>query len=214
KLNHAAVYTSDRKHLKAIIENDLLSRISFKPNDQPVSETEAMDDKDTYSSEYLQKEITTYLERLRKERTALDLQDTDEVTNEMAEEKAHSKKDLDIRVAGAKAKLSRIKGTTDHTKKHQEEEVAKEEANTLHYDELEQNGMQLRKNKQQQSGHESEEQESTSSIHPKKELHLSPLSNNIEKEKMEEYLASLRTSEAKIIENEKVRQQIKIIDSF
>lgn len=215
KLNHAAVYTSDRKHLKAIIENDLLSRISFKPNDQPVSETEAMDDKDTYSSEYLQKEITTYLERLRKERTALDLQDTDEVTNEMAEEKAHFKKDLDIRIAEAEAKLSRIKGTTDPTKNHEEDDVAKEEDNTLLYDELEKNLIQLRKNKELLSGQENEEEEeNTSSIHPKKEEPLIPLSNNIEKEKMEEYLASLRTSEAKIIENEKVRQQIKIIDSF
>lgn len=212
KLNHAAVYASDRKHLKAIIVNDLLNRDAFKP-DQPNLETEVLD-KDTYSSEYLLKEITSYLEKLRKERTALDLQDIDEVTNEMAEEKAHFKKDLDIRIAEAEAKLSRIQGSEENPKSisKEEDDVAEIEENTLLYDELEENLIELRKNKALLSDQQTEEEEDIAEN--KTEGPLIPLSNNVEKEKMEQYLASLKTSEAKIIENEKVREQIKIIDSF
>lgn len=215
KLNHAAVYASDRKHLKAIIVNDLLNQASSKSHDQHSEDNEVLDT-DTYSSEYLQKEITSYLEKLRKERTALDLQDIDDVTNEMAEEKAHFKKDLDIRIAEAEAKLSRIQGTVDNPKNKPEEEAEEKEENTLLYDELEENLIELRKNKalisEPQTERGEEEEEETAPT--RTEGPIIPLSNNVEKEKMEEYLASLKTNEAKIIENEKVREQIKIIDSF
>lgn len=218
KLNHAAVYISDRKHLKAIIENDLLNQTSSNSNAQTSREVETLESKDSYSSEYLQKEITSYLDKLRKERTALDLQDGDEVSNEMAEEKASFKKDLDVRIAEAEAKLARIKNPVKYETKlpevddTAEDKAAEKEDNSLLYDELEENLNKLRKNKELLSG---EEEEANVSTHQKQgEGPLVPLSNNIEKEKMEEYLASLKNSEAKLIENEKVREQIKIIDSF
>ena len=213
KLNHAAVYAADRKHLKDIIQNDLLDDTSLKVHQQPISETEALANNETYSSDYLQKEITNFLEKLRRERTALDLQDTEEVSNELAEEKAAFKKNLDIRIAEAEAKLSRIQNPDQHTKKQSKvEDTADESDNTLLYDELEENLNQLRRNKELIADQDGEDIPETPS--EQEEGPIIPLSNNIEKEKMEEYLASLKTSEIKVIDNEKIREQIKIIDSF
>ncbi len=216
RLNHAAVYAADRKHLKNIIKNDLLDNTSLKTNDLPISERAALENNDTYSSEYLQKEITNFLEKLRRERTALDLQETDEISNELAEEKAAFKKNLDVRIAEAEAKLSRIQNPVQQSKKQSKVEKAADESDNTHlYDELEENLNKLRENKERISNQEEESKEDTPvSLQEQVEGPIVPLSNNIEKEKMEEYLASLKTSEIKVIENEKVREQIKIIDSF
>src|SRR5690606_21895175 len=43
---------------------------------------------------------------------------------------------------------------------------------------------------------------------------ITTLSNNVERERMEEYLASLKASEEETISNEKLKEQIKIINKF
>lgn len=214
KLNHAAVYTADRKHLKDIIINDLFKYPSSVNDVDKPAPAHVEDNSEIYSEEYLKDKILAYLEKLRTEKAALDIQSKEGLSEELAKEKAVFKNELDIKIAEAEAKLARLQNPSLSKKTKKQQEKTKKEAQKKHdsdalYNELEKNLLSLQAHKDKVSSNKEEEP----SQEIDKEL-FTPLSNNVEKERMEEYLASLKATDLKSIENEKVREQIKLIDNF
>ena len=214
KLNHAAVYTSDRKNLKKFIENTTPSPDSGPIDAEEVEEVEESGAEATAPVDAgIKPELEDYLEKLRVEKEALARQSEEGISEDLKREKLIFEQELDIKIAEAEAKLNST--TTSEGKEEQASETssvmdAKEKESF--FSELNENLKSLQSHKENIIKAEAEKvpyKEDASSEEP-----VSTRSNNIEKERMEEYLSNLKASEKTVIEDERLREQIDLINSF
>lgn len=232
KLNHAAVYATDRKNLKHLIENTERSVSNEVFSDHTATTELVKENSSTYKDDSLKVEIESYLDKLRSEKLNLQFQSETGVSEDIILEREQYIHDLDAKISEAEAKLVKLGlvddpadsvDTTDEHNKLQENRLNRNES--LH-NELEEN-LKSRNNYKQSETNATEEQNveeptDEQKIEPQEDKNseantevVKTFSNNVEKERMEEYLASLKASpEEQTIANEKLKEQIKIINQF
>src|SRR5690606_38881302 len=222
KLNHAAVYTADRKNLKQIIENTE-SHIS---ENAPGLNEDVTEETDTSNDEQLKGEIKQYIEKLKAEKLNLQFESEEGVSEEAIEERNNFIKALNLKIMEAETKLVNLEigeknmhfedagesyiveePVEENDFDHQEENSEDNVENPV-YSELEENLRALKTHRE--TSDENQEEEGTK-LPPET---ITTLSNNVERERMEEYLASLKASEEETISNEKLKEQLKIINKF
>ncbi len=228
-LNHAAVYTADRKNLKRIIEDT-----KFSPSTETYAGEDFVDESDDSNNEKLKRELTTYIEKLRTEKLNLQFQVDEGVSEEAIEERNNFVDALDQKILEAEAKLARLDGREEsfsdegitavddedasadensqgaEAKNDVVDEFPENEKSAVNpvYDELEEN-LNALKNYRENNPEESDD---SGTKMPSETI--TTLSNNVERERMEEYLASLKATDEETISNEKLREQITIINRF
>lgn len=218
KLNHAAVYTADRKNLKQIIEN--LKSDSSSSLSSDMDELSERNDKNG-----LKNEIEKYLRKLRREKLELQFQSETGVSEELLEERKKFIHDIDVKIIEAEAKLANLGISKDPSEPPESTSAADEQNSENHedeknfYSELQENLDSLKAYREVDKDDNvfSDDKEMESNERKKEEKNLGSVitfSNNVEKERMEEYLASLKSNDEENISNEKLREQIKIINTF
>lgn len=228
KLNHAAVYATDRKKLKEIIENTQ-SSISIEVSSDNTATAEAVNEHSaTYNNESLKVEIESYLEKLRSEKLNLQFQSEKGVSEEIILEKEQHIHDLDVKIQEAEAKMVKLGLADDpvnideNTKEEKKLEENTSDRNEDLYNEIEENLKSLNNYRQSETKATDEQNKDDPTDDQKIEAQeeknsevIKTFSNNIEKERMQEYLASLKASpEEQTAANEKLKEQIKIINQF
>lgn len=222
KLNHAAVYAADRKNLKQIIENTKY-RSASNAGDIEENPTE---EADLSNNEHLKHEISSYIEKLKAEKLNLQFQSDEGISEEAIEERNNFINTLDLKILEAETKLANLEGripptASDDTAEETDDpempdnpdtesaaELPEAETENPVYSELEENLKALQTYRENNP----EDSEDNGTKTPSETI--TTLSNNVERERMEEYLASLKASEEETISNEKLKEQIKIINKF
>lgn len=228
KLHHAAVYATDRKKLKELIENTQSSISMEITSDNTVTATGVNESLATYNNESLKVEIESYLEKLRSEKLNLQFQSETGVSEDIILERKQYIHDLDVKILEAEAKMVKLgfaDGPTVIDESTEEEKKLREDTpdrNEDLYNELEENLKSLNNYRQsettaveEQNVEDPTDDQKTESSEEKNTEVIKTFSNNIEKERMEEYLASLKASpEEQTVANEKLKEQIRIINQF
>lgn len=225
KLNHAAVYTADRKNLKKIIEKSQYSSSSTPASAIDEQSNHQAGRQEKSNDNNLKIEIEKYLEKLRREKLELQFQSETGVSEELLEERKNFIHDLDVKIIEAEAKLANLGfykepvETVDALKTDSSANnmsIENDEDEKDFYNELQENLESLKAYEEtDKEDNTSEEDKSLEIEEAKQEPEpIVTFSNNVEKERMEEYLASLKSNEEENISNEKLREQIKIINTF